>query len=295
MTGATGGLGAHAAALIAARPETRLFIGARGSGRSGPTGTEVLQLDLASLASVRAFAEAIKKRLDGRPIDRLVLNGGVQYSDMDQRSADGFEAAFAVNHLAHYLLARLLLPCMAENGRLVITTSDTHDPRINPLAPRSLDPQTLAHPKGKGGPGAGMRAYSASKLCNLLTARTLSALDEATARRIEVIAYNPGFTLGTSLMRTAPPWMRNVLDGRFGRSLLLFVSRFLRQLYPGTPERAGDVLAQLVEGELTLPPGRIYVSLVRGEVTFPDPSPLALSDEAAECLWRESAAMVGVN
>ncbi len=295
MTGATAGLGAHAAELIAAWPAIRLFIGARGGGRTGPEGAEILPLDLASLASVRVFAEAMKQRLGAQPINMLILNGGVQYSDANQSSTDGFEATFAVNHLAHYLLARLLLPYVAEGGRLVITTSDTHDPRINPLAPRSLDPQKLAIPGSSRAPGAGMRAYSASKLCNLLTARSLAGLDEVKARQIEVIAYNPGFTVGTSLMRSAPGWMRSLLGGPFGRPLLLLVSRFLSQLYPGTPERAGDVLAQLALGELTPPPGRTYVSLVRGDVTFPDPARLALSDETRDHLWRESATMVGID
>jgi NAD(P)-dependent dehydrogenase (short-subunit alcohol dehydrogenase family) len=57
---------------------------------------------------------------------------------------------FAVNHLAHYLLARLLVPRMADHGRLVITTSDTHDPAVTPIAPKTLEPQALAHPSKRG-------------------------------------------------------------------------------------------------------------------------------------------------
>jgi len=47
-------------------------------------------------------------------------------------------------------------------------------------------------------------------------------------------------------------------------------------------------------GEINPPAGRVYASLVRGEITFPDPSVLAQSDEAMDLLWRESAAMVGI-
>jgi NAD(P)-dependent dehydrogenase (short-subunit alcohol dehydrogenase family) len=121
MTGATAGLGEHAARQILAEPDSRVIIGARGP-RSGPDGTEALPLDLNSLASVRTFADAVKTRLAGSPIDMLVLNAGLQYPKAEHRSADGFESTFAVNHLAHYLLARLLLPYVAERGRLVITT-----------------------------------------------------------------------------------------------------------------------------------------------------------------------------
>jgi NAD(P)-dependent dehydrogenase (short-subunit alcohol dehydrogenase family) len=293
MTGATSGIGAQAIKQLAAVPGTMVITGARGTGRTVPA-AEVFPLDLASLASVRAFAEAVKQRLGDVKIEMLVLNAGAQYRHGSQRSAEGFEATFAVNHLAHYLLARLLLSSMAEGARLVITTSDTHDPAIMPLAPRVLDPQRLAHPP-EARFGAAMRAYPASKLCNLLTARALAALHEVNARHIQVIAYNPGLTLGTGLGSThskrssSPPRPNPLVRAIFG-----LLGRFNRAIYPGTPERAGEVLAQLTLGIVTPPPGRVYASLVRGEITFPDPSELARSDEARDRLWRESALMVGL-
>jgi NAD-specific glutamate dehydrogenase len=67
---------------------------------------EALPLDLASLASVRSFAASVA---GGDPVDILILNAGIQ-NVTDAVSADGFELSFAVNHLAHYLLVRLLLP-----------------------------------------------------------------------------------------------------------------------------------------------------------------------------------------
>jgi NAD(P)-dependent dehydrogenase (short-subunit alcohol dehydrogenase family) len=292
MTGATAGLGEHAARQIAAEPDSLVIVGARG-GRSGPDGTETLSLDLSSLDSARAFADAVKARLGETRIDMLVLNAGLQYRTAERRSADGFESTFAVNHLAHYLLARLLLPNIAEGGRLVITTSDTHDPAIIPMAPKTLTPQALAHPD-RGGSTSGFHAYSSSKLCNLLTARSFAARDDVKTRHIRVIAYNPGLTLGTSLTRAASPRMRGLMSGALIRGLLGFVSRFKSAFYPGTPERAGEVLAGLALGTITPPPGRIYASLVKGELTFPDPSELARSDEARDRLWRESEAMVGI-
>lgn len=292
MTGATAGLGEHAARQIAAEPDSRVIIGARG-GRSGPDGTESLPLDLNSLDSVRAFANAVKARLGGSPIEVLVLNAGLQFPNVDRRSADGFEATFAVNHLSHYLLARLLLPNIAEGGRLVITTSDTHDPAIISVAPKTLDTQALAYPN-RAGTSSGFHAYAASKLCNLLTARAFAVRDDVKKRDIRVIAYNPGLTLGTSLARAAPSWIRAFLSGSLGRGVLRFVSRFKSAFYPGTPERAGEALAALALGTVTPPPDRIYVSLVKGEVTFPSPSELAQSDEARDRLWRESAVMVGI-
>jgi len=287
MTGATSGIGLNAAMRIAAQPNTRLVIGARG-GHSGPQGAEVIPLDLASLASVRTFADDVKKRIGEAHIDMLVLNAGIQTSDAKQRTVDGFEPTFAVNHLAHYLLARLLVPCMADDGRLVITTSDTHDPAVFSGAPKTLDPEALAHPD-RNREGVRYSAYPASKLCDLLTARSFAALAKVQPPHITAIAYNPGLTLGTGLNRDAPRLLRFLMP-----AILLPLSVFKPQFRSGTPERAGEALAQLTLGEVNPPEGRVYASLVRNKLAFPNPSALAQNDEARDLLWRESAAMVGL-
>ena len=284
MTGATSGLGARALKRLLAQPSTEVIVGAR--GKREVAGATVLPLDLASLQSVRDFAQAVKERLGDAKINMLVLNAGAQFRD-DQCSVDGFEMTFAVNHLAHYLLARLLMPSMAEGGRLVITTSDTHDPAKMPGAPRTLDPEALAHPTKR----STARAYAASKLCNLLTARSFAALDDVRQRNILVIAYNPGLTGGTSL--GGQPVLGGLLVVVM-RRILRFMSLFLSQLYSSTPEQSGNALADLVVGQVTPPSGRVYVSHVRGKLTFPDPSKLAQSDDARDLLWRASATMVGL-
>src|SRR5690606_40352251 len=75
-----------------------------------------------------------------------ILNAAIRATDNTQRSEEGFQLTFATNHLAHYLLARLLWPVMATDGRVVITTSDTHDPAIVPFGPKTLNQQELAYP-----------------------------------------------------------------------------------------------------------------------------------------------------
>lgn len=292
MTGATAGLGAHAVRHIASQTDTRVIIGARGSGRTAPLGIEVIPLDLASLDSVREFSEAVMRQLGDARIDVLILNAGMQTSNNERRSADGYELTFAVNHLSHYLLARLLVPHMADHGRLVITTSETHDPAVTPIAPKTLEPQVLAHPS-KNGFGTGIRAYSASKLCNLLTAQSFAALDEIKARQITVIAFSPGLTGGTSLGRDSSRVMRAFVMFLM-HTVFRLVGLFRPEYVMGTPERAGEALAEVSLGAITPPRGRIYISLVKGKPTFPDPSELARSRDAQDRLWRESAAMVGV-
>jgi NAD(P)-dependent dehydrogenase (short-subunit alcohol dehydrogenase family) len=292
LTGATAGLGKYAAQHISAQPGTRVIIGARGN-KTVPLGAEVLPLDLASLDSVRHFADAVTRQIGDARIDILVLNAGMQTSNIEQRSADGYELTFAVNHLGHYLLARLLLPHMADHGRLVITTSDTHDPAITPIAPKSLEPQALACPSNTGF-GSGMRAYAASKLCNLLTTQSFADLGEVTARQISVIAFNPGLTGGTSLGRDSSP-VRRALMMLLMRTIFRLAGLFRPEFVMGTAEHSGRALAEVCLGVITPPRGRTYVSLVKGEPTFPDPSALARSQDAQDRLWRESAAMVGID
>ncbi|MEU0407927.1 SDR family NAD(P)-dependent oxidoreductase [Streptomyces griseorubiginosus] len=292
MTGATAGLGAHAVSRIAAQLGTRVIIGARGSG-TVPPDAEVIPLDLASFASVRAFADAVVRQLGDAPIDILVLNAGVQSATTDKRSAEGYELTFAVNHLAHYLLVRLLLPYMADHGRLVITTSSTHDPANTPIAPKTMEPQELARPSASGF-GSGVRAYASSKLCNLLTAQALAVLDEVLVRRISVIAFNPGLTGGTSLGRDSSR-ARRVFFTFLMRTVFRVVGLFKPEYVMSTAERSGELLADVALGTVAPPPGRIYVSLVKGEPTFPDPSELARSRNARDRLWRESAVMVGLD
>jgi NAD(P)-dependent dehydrogenase (short-subunit alcohol dehydrogenase family) len=280
MTGGTSGLGAVAAARLRQEPRTQLILGARGVANSA------LPLDLASLASVRAFAQAVTDQLGSTRIDILVLNAGTQFFGIDQRTRDGFETTFAVNHLAHYLLLRLLLPKLADGATVVITTSNTHDPKHMPLAPKSLNPEALAHSTSGGRFGSGFRAYASSKLCNLLTARALAASAGAKSLGLNVIAYNPGLTLGTSLFRAWPFWARSLMN----------VVGWIRPIARlGTVERAGKTLADLATGQLKAPVGRLYASLTGRGLTWPDPSDLAMRDDVKDMLWQASARMVSLN
>ncbi|WP_216854964.1 SDR family NAD(P)-dependent oxidoreductase [Burkholderia sp. L27(2015)] len=286
MTGGTSGLGEVAARQIARTPGMRLVLGAR---RAGQSTIETLPLDLTRLASVREFAQGVIQGLGDSLINGLVLNAGTQFPNLDQRTEDGFETTFAVNHLAHYLLLQLLLPKLAQGATVVITTSDTHDPKQNPMAPKELDPQLLAHPQAQSRPtgfSAGFRAYAASKLCDLLMARGLATSDEAKAMRFTVVAYNPGLTVGTSLFRAWPLWARLAM-GTVG------LIRPMVRL--ATVEQAGQNLADLALGRITPPAGRLYASLVKRQLTWPDPSELARQDDVMKGLWRDSARMVGLS
>jgi len=283
MTGGTAGFGAIAAKKISDTPNTKLILGARDTKNSS---IDALPLDLARLADVRSFGQALTKKLDGTKIDVLILNAGAQFGNTKHRTEDGFESTFAINHLAHYLLLRLLTPNLAKNATVVITTSDVHDPKMNPLGPKKLEPETLAHPNNKSkGFIPGFRAYSSSKLCDLLTARAFEVSTEAQMNGLRVIAYNPGLTPDTSLYRAWPWWAK----------LMMASAAAVRPLAGiNTIEQAGNAIVDLALGTIAPPTGRIYASLVKGKLTWPDPSELAQSDTAMKELWVESACMVGL-
>lgn len=292
MTGATGGFGVETLRRLAAEPDTRIIVGARGTERRVPEGVEVVHLDLASLTSVRMFCEVIRRRLRDTPIDLMILNAGLHGSRAEERSAEGYGLTFAVNHLAHYLLARLLLPNLADHGRLVITSSNMHDPPMRALKPKGLELQEWSNPT-KGGSGTGVRSYIASKLCNLMTALSFSRLEDVQTRQIEVVAFNPGFTGGSSGRDAS-------LAGRIAVAIMAnTVFRILALFRPvfrmNSPQHAGRLLAQVALGVIKPPPGRVFVSLVGGKPTFPDPSQLASNRDAQDVLWRQSARMVGLD
>jgi NAD(P)-dependent dehydrogenase (short-subunit alcohol dehydrogenase family) len=289
MTGATNGVGLAAADSMRRVPDVRLLFGARGKSTAG---ADALPLDLARLASVRAFAAAVEVSLGESSIDGLVLNAGAQFPDVAGRTEDGFEPTFAINHLAHYLLLRLLMPRLASGAVVVITTSDTHDPKvIGFFPPEHADARLLA--EGKVGVTAksqasrrGMRAYATSKLCNLLTARALATSTFSQQRGLRVIAFNPGAAPGTQLARNQPRALRILA------AMLLPILKPILRL--NTVAGGGELLADLVLGRLVPPPGRLYASQVKRQVTWPDPSELARDDTVMAKLWRDSAALVGL-
>ena len=288
MTGGTSGLGAVAAKIILRSADRRLLLGSRGGIISG---AETVSVDLASLASVRHFSEEVVRRLEGSFIDVLILNAGVNLPTDEQRTIDGFETTFAVNHLAHYLILRNLSPHLAVGARVVVTTSDTHDPKINRLAPPvGVDAKRLARPE----PGAdrdgpfkrGFRAYSTSKLCNLLMVRAFAARPRTRERMVAAVAYNPGFTPGTGMGRDASLLLR--------AALIMFVPILRPILRINSVTQAGTELADIALGKIVPPHTRYYASLVKRKLTWPDPSELAQRDDVGDVLWDDSATLVGL-
>ena len=133
LTGGTSGLGYACARTIAAsHPDWYLVIASRNQ-RQGTqavntlkhqTGNEQIEwmpLDLASLASVRAFAKDFAAR-DLPPLHAVICNAGLQVVSGTTYTQDGFEMTFGVNCLGHFLLVNLLLPQLVAPARIVFVS-----------------------------------------------------------------------------------------------------------------------------------------------------------------------------
>jgi NAD(P)-dependent dehydrogenase (short-subunit alcohol dehydrogenase family) len=300
LTGGTGGLGRAAARAIAAagRELTVVLTGRDGSAAaatasrlSAETGGDVrgMSLDLASLDDVRRFAhELVVAPLP--PLRAVVCNAGTQSVSGAARTADGVELTFGVNHLAHFLLVRELLPHVASPARIVFVASGTHDPanRTGMPAPRYTTAAQLAHPDDAE-PGSlatvGRRRYTTSKLCNVLTtyelARHLST--ERPGELVTVNAFDPGLMPGTGLARDYGPVQA------FAWRYVLPALTVLPGVNIHTPRQSAAALARLVlDPELEHTTGRYFSG--RREIRSSEDS---YDTTKATDLWNTSAALTG--
>jgi NAD(P)-dependent dehydrogenase (short-subunit alcohol dehydrogenase family) len=134
VTGVSAGLGVETARVLAAHGAT--VVGAARdldkarqatevvrAGAANGGGLELVQLDLASLASVRACADALVAA--GNPFDRVIANAGVMATPKGL-TADGFETQFGTNHLGHFVLINRIASLLKPGGRLVNLSSAGH-------------------------------------------------------------------------------------------------------------------------------------------------------------------------
>ena len=168
-----------------------------------PGSAEIMKLDLASLASVRQFAQdflATHNRLDG-----LVNNAGLVTSE--GRTEDGFEIQFATNHLGHFLLTELLLDILKASApsRIICLSSVVHAGRGN--QPVKIDFDDLHFDRK---PFSAMAAYAQSKLANVLHAKELARRLEST----DVTAYSvhPGWIRSNFGQEVIPAWLRGPMN-----------------------------------------------------------------------------------
>ena len=263
ITGGSGGIGAAAAAGIAARGMRVVLVG-RDPARSDAAAAairrrlpaanvDVLIADLALLAETRALAAEVIGRYPDLRV--LVLNAAVA-RPRRELTAEGFERDLATNHLAPFLLARLLTEHLAANApaRIVPVTSSVHA-RVKTVDPEASFSQT--------------RTYATTKLLNLLAMTELDRRLGGTG--VTVNAADPGFA-HTGLGRDT--------TGAFG--LFLKLSRPLQK----SAERAAAPIVRLAtDPELVDTSGAYFTA--KGAVA---PSPTACDPALAHQVWTWTVA-----
>lgn len=307
LTGGSSGVGFEAAKVLSARGHA-LTILCRNQATADQTLSQLsgsVQALICDLADLAAVAEVCSQLLDsGTALDALVLNAGLQYAGASeaQFSAQGIELTFAVNQLAHQLMAMRLLPLLQKAGspRLVITASEVHNPGSG--AGKVGKPADLGELEGlRAGAGFAMvngsdrfdgnKAYKDSKLCNVLMAREL---DRQLAAAMPVIAWSPGLVI----TRNSGGFFRyNKRSNPLGMGVFAFVARDLLRITE-SPENAGRLLAQLV-CDPAIAPGFSYftnkvVSFGGHRLEPTDTSAEGADLQKAGELWRLSEQLISL-
>jgi NAD(P)-dependent dehydrogenase (short-subunit alcohol dehydrogenase family) len=270
VTGANSGIGraaAHALAGAGARVvlAVRNIDKGQAAAASMPGTTEVRQLDLASLTSVREFAAA----WDGE-LDLLINNAGVMAPPLS-RTAEGFELQFGTNHLGHFALTNLLLDHVA--GRVVTVSSGAH--RMGGIDFEDLNWERKSY--------SAWRAYGQSKLANLLFTAELQRRLSAAGSAVLATAAHPGYAATNLQFHSG----RRALDllSVVGNRLIAQDERAgaLPTLYAAVADVPGDSFAG--------PDGLLEM---RGKPKLVGRSKAAKDADVARRLWDASEELTGV-
>lgn len=241
----------------------------------------LVELDLASLKSVRAAAD--KFFADGRSFDAIIANAGVMATPFGH-TVDGFELQLATNHLGHFALINRIAPLLADNGRLVMLSSQAHR-----VADIDLDDPNFEHQTYDP-----FVAYGRSKTATTLFA---VAFDQRHRHRgIRAAAVMPGNSL-TDLPRH---FAQDALDGLFETVRNARAEAGLPPLeLKSIPQAAATSVWAAVIADKDEIGGR-YLEDCAVAPTVDSPNPFAdgvrsyaLDPVRAEKLWAKSEQLIG--
>ncbi|XP_022286339.2 WW domain-containing oxidoreductase-like [Crassostrea virginica] len=226
---------------------------------------EVIHLDLASLKSVRMFAEEYRSKK--WPLHLLILNAavfGLPYTN----SEDDIEMTFQVNHLAQFYLTKLLWEVLAASSpsRIVIVSSESHrfsDLSLDSITESKLSP-TLSQYQD-------LQAYNNSKLCNVLFSLHLNKL--LSDKGVQCNSLHPGNIMYTNLSRHW--WLYRVL--------FLLARPFTKSLQQGAATTVFCAVSSHLDGV-----GGLYFN----NCCHCIPSTAGCNEELAHRLWNLSERML---
>lgn len=290
VTGVSAGLGVETARALAAHGA--LVVGAardlgkardatkvvRDGAKSGG-GIELVELDLASLASVRKCADALVAA--GKPFDVIIANAGVMATPKG-KTADGFETQFGTNHLGHFVLVNRIASLMKRGARLVNLSSAGH--RFSDV--------DLEDPNFEHTPYTEFGAYGRSKTANVLFAVEFDRRHKAGG--VRATAVHPG-GIQTELGRYMTPEVVQTMIDSINASTPAGAPAFKWKTVPqgaATSVWSGFVApADLVGGKFC--EDCHVAEITEGAEIRGGVRSYALDPEHAKALWAKSEEMVG--
>ncbi|KAL1989251.1 hypothetical protein VTN96DRAFT_13 [Rasamsonia emersonii] len=286
-----GGIGAEIAITLAKASPARLILFGRSrektqsvidsiaaaSEQSSPVETDFIQVELASLASVRKAAQEVLSNTAITQIDGIVNNAGVMALPTYETTPEGYEKHLVTNYLSHFLLTNLLMPKLLASPSPRVVNLSSYGHRMSPF--RFDDPQwsngATYHPT---------YAYAQSKTANILFS---VALNErlGTTHHLRSYAVDPG-SVATSLTRHITP-------DQFKEGLELFAKHGIVRPERKTPAQgcAGPLRA-LLQPDISNEDG-VYITDTKLTTDPAVVKTYATDREEARRLWELSEEWVG--
>ncbi|XP_023127113.1 retinol dehydrogenase 12-like [Amphiprion ocellaris] len=271
ITGANTGIGKETAKDLAKRG-AKIIIACRDMEKaqealkeiietSGNDNVKCMKLDLSDTKSIREFAEAFNR--DEPKLNILINNAGVMICPYG-KTADGFETQIGVNHLGHFLLTHLLFDLIKRSApaRIVIVSSVAH-------VYGSINLEDINSEKRYDK----VKAYSQSKLANILFSRSLAKRLEGTG--VTTYSLHPG-AVKTDLQRHA-------------KGAWSFLLTLTRPFFKNAVEGAQTSLYCAVEPSLENETGQYYSDCTRTSC-----SSAGKDDDMAQKLWELSCHMLNI-
>lgn len=288
VTGVSAGLGvetaralvAHGASVIGAARDLAKAEAATGEVRAaaGPGSFDLIELDLASLASVRAAADRLLA--DGRRFDAVIANAGIMATP-EGRTADGFELQFGTNHLGHFLFVNRIAPLIVDGGRFVSLSSGAHH----------FSDIDLGDPNFEHTPYDPWQAYGAAKTANALFAVEFDRRHRG--RGIRAASVHPG-GINTELGR----YMSEEAQATLSAAIAQMQASGQGFAFKSVPQGAAtSVWAATVADPADI--GGRYLEdcgvaeTVETQSVGSGVRPYALDADRAKLLWDKSEALVG--
>ena len=298
VTGGTAGLGTETARVLH-MTGAKIFITARSAAKGVQVAStiskanpenpavEVVEMDLNSLASVRAGANDFLKR--SSQLNVLITNAGVMASP-EGRTADGFETQFGTNHLAHFLLFKLLKPTLLASStsdlqsRVVVVSSSGHRSGGG-IHPENYNQEGVYQP---------FVAYGQSKTANVYMATEIER--RYGNQGLHAFALHPGVIFDTSLanhLKGGAEAINKAMQDADART-----DQYKKSTPQGTATQVWAAVAKELEGK-----GGLYLDDVQVAKEVAEENPPGVlpgwkkwiwDQEMAMKLWDDSLKMVGL-